>query len=256
MEANNTNKIVPEDAYIAAITSIAEALGWSVYSDESEIEFSQHSPAGEDFSFSVEKKNVVGDVRRYVTDFDTDEHIQLWAQSAGRNGVPRFKELVEDAEAIKDMLEDLASALEAYREPRYVVIAMGTDDNFTEGPMAYQEAIERVLEVKQACNEAHDIISDGEHLDICDMDEADSMEVAYSEYYQTAFIRKAPETLVEKLILELDKADHAVTQYSFELMDTGVIRNVLSDIEQLIVANVPDHLGFAEDVFSDEEVDC
>lgn len=42
-----------------------------------------------------------------------DEHIEMWilARRSGTSGVPSAKELVEDAQAIDDMLRELSCAL-------------------------------------------------------------------------------------------------------------------------------------------------
>ena len=41
-----------------------------------------------------------------------DEHVELWVDSRGKNGVPgSIRELVKDAEAIDKMLQELADAL-------------------------------------------------------------------------------------------------------------------------------------------------
>ena len=48
----------------------------------------------------------------YAAYFDVDEHVELWVNGRGKNGVPsRIRELVEDAEAIDKMLQELAAAL-------------------------------------------------------------------------------------------------------------------------------------------------
>lgn len=70
-------------------------------------------PAGEDFIFGVQKGNFVKNVREYADGFDVDEHVELWIEGRGKNGVPATsRELVEDAEAIRDMLNELATSLE------------------------------------------------------------------------------------------------------------------------------------------------
>lgn len=98
----------------------AEKIGWTVYIDEDGWDFRQYSPAGEDFSFFVNKSDVhseedmVREVRSYANDFDTEEHVQMWLEG-GRNGVsgvPDLKTLVKDADDIKMMLNKLASAME------------------------------------------------------------------------------------------------------------------------------------------------
>ena len=102
------------------IECIANALEWHVSWDEDNIagektvEFSKYSPAGEDFSFCVyytAVREIPDKVEEYYEGFDAEEHVMLWAHSAGRNGVPRLRELVEDADAIEEMIRELAIAL-------------------------------------------------------------------------------------------------------------------------------------------------
>lgn len=98
------------------IIEAAEQLDWRTYTDENGIEFSQYSPAGEDFSFYSHGKTaheIVHSVLECSQDFDPDEHIAMWieAKRNGVAGVPSTRELVHDAEAIAEMLETLADAL-------------------------------------------------------------------------------------------------------------------------------------------------
>lgn len=91
-----------------------EALGWFVKCyDNKDIELYQQSPAGEDFGFCVDEENFVENVKEYAADFDPDEHIAMWieAKGFGTSGVPSARELVHDAEAIDEMLQNLAIAL-------------------------------------------------------------------------------------------------------------------------------------------------
>lgn len=99
---------------IAEIKKIAERLGWRVDEyDDGTVEFSQYSPAGEDFSFTVNAKEAAKEIYEYYDDFDIDEHIEMWieAREHGAHGVPSTRELVEDAEDIYKMLKELASAV-------------------------------------------------------------------------------------------------------------------------------------------------
>lgn len=100
------------------IIEIAEILDWNVNIDiESDyIEFSQYSPAGEDFSFAVntlKPKEIIEEVVKYANDFDIDEHIEMWidARRNGVSSVPSIRELVDDAEEISKMLDVLAERL-------------------------------------------------------------------------------------------------------------------------------------------------
>ena len=102
------------------IERVAEASYWGVRWDEDNIagekcvEFSKYSPAGEDFSFEVwytHVSEIPEKVMEYYEEFDPEYHASLWADSAGRNGVPRLRELIEDADAIEEMIRELAIAL-------------------------------------------------------------------------------------------------------------------------------------------------
>ena len=96
-----------------------ETLGWDVYCDgDGSVALYQFSPAGEDFGFTVSANNLIEDVKDYAESFDSEEHAAMW-YDAGQRGVrcvPSLHELVEDADAIQEMLNDLAMDLCAYRE--------------------------------------------------------------------------------------------------------------------------------------------
>lgn len=94
----------------------AEELGWSHWEDESGgVELGKYSQAGEDFLFYVySKKNLAEEVREFADDFNIEEHVHglLDAKDRGFAGVPDIKTLVEDADNIQEMLDELADALE------------------------------------------------------------------------------------------------------------------------------------------------
>ena len=93
---------------------ICEKLDWSVTSDgDGNIELEKYSPAGEDFIITVGEERFVDNVKAYAASFDQEEHIEMWvaARRSGTSGVPSIKELVEDAQALDDMLRELACAL-------------------------------------------------------------------------------------------------------------------------------------------------
>lgn len=104
----------------------AEELGWKVQIDEQmdgvDVNFYKYSPMGEDFGFNIYAdsiEDVPDEVGKYYTYFDTEEHVEMWieARRNGMRGVPSIKELVEDADAIDDMLDKLSDALyEVYNE--------------------------------------------------------------------------------------------------------------------------------------------
>lgn len=103
------------DTYIQRMKEKAQEFGWAV-SVDSDVEFNKYSPAGEDFWFAVTKdENIAEGVREYAEDFDTEEHIMMWVvakQNRSVSGIPDIKTLVQDADDIKQMLKELADALE------------------------------------------------------------------------------------------------------------------------------------------------
>lgn len=106
----------------ANIEAVAEQLAWNVYwgtqlnshgETEAYAEFSQFSPAGEDFIFTVfydELEDLPEEVESFAEDFAPEEHAAMWFNSDA-NGVPGLKVLVEDAFEIAAMLSELRNAL-------------------------------------------------------------------------------------------------------------------------------------------------
>lgn len=95
---------------------IIENEGWQIveYESDGDVCIGKYSPAGEDFFFTVSIQNFAREVEKYAQDFDVDEHVEMWieARKSGVSGVPStIQELFEDAEAIQEMLNDLAGAL-------------------------------------------------------------------------------------------------------------------------------------------------
>ena len=90
------------------VVEIAENLYWGVrdYGDVVEFEFS--SPAGEDFVFSVDADNVADNVWEYAQNFDAEEHAR---EVMDMPGAPSLRELLEDADDIKRVLELLADEI-------------------------------------------------------------------------------------------------------------------------------------------------
>lgn len=95
--------------------SVLEKLDWAVsgYTDDGMVALEKYSPAGEDFLMCVEVKNFPAAVLKYWEEFDADDHVEelIEAKRNGFQGVPRASVLVKDAEAIDDMLKELADAL-------------------------------------------------------------------------------------------------------------------------------------------------
>lgn len=98
---------------IKKIIETIEGLGWNVSQYNDGLEISQYSPASEDFIFYAHGKNadeIIKSIEEYAENFDTDEHIEMWVEAKyhGHEGIPTIRELVEDADEIKKMLETLA----------------------------------------------------------------------------------------------------------------------------------------------------
>ena len=90
----------------------AEDLEWSVTVDDGLWEFEKYSPAGEDFVFSVSGPDIVAEVKDYYENFDPEEHATdlVIAKRNGFAGVPDLRTLCDDADAIDEMLHELADA--------------------------------------------------------------------------------------------------------------------------------------------------
>lgn len=102
------------------IRDIIENLDWDVYEDETDIELEKYSPLGEDFIFSINNNdNIVEQIIDYAENFDTNEHAEMYINIRGEKGVPNsIKDLIEDAEDIKQMLLELANELKKETEKK------------------------------------------------------------------------------------------------------------------------------------------
>ena len=124
-DISNYEKLMTDTDVVTKITSlddlkkyIEKQLDWSIsdchFSDWVGWELSQYSPAGEDFFFTIEHNNdiatAIKEICDYAYNFDQDKHIEMHieARNNGFSGVPSTRELVEDADAIQNMLNELA----------------------------------------------------------------------------------------------------------------------------------------------------
>lgn len=107
--------------YIDEAIEIAEKLGWSVKVDEITMEFSKHSPSGQDFSFSIDlcsygdMSDLYESINEYADDFDVDYEAYLWIgdDGHGKNGAPyHIKDIVSDMEDARDSMKKLAQVFE------------------------------------------------------------------------------------------------------------------------------------------------
>ena len=121
----------------------AEEMGWNweAYiepdSRRTYVEIGQSSPAGEDFSMTIDfdeenqADSFKDSLESYYEDFDIDEHIEMWieAKRSGTSGVPSTRELVKDAEAIDGMILELSQALQKVNIPVLVGSYTPPDEN-------------------------------------------------------------------------------------------------------------------------------
>lgn len=94
---------------------ICEDLDWEVHEcGDGTVELEKYSPAGEDYSFCIDCNDVAAKVREHWQNFDPEEHITelIVAKRNGLAGVPDIKTLCHDADAIEEMISELAEALE------------------------------------------------------------------------------------------------------------------------------------------------
>lgn len=101
-----------ETRFVAA----CEKEGWKVSECDKIFELSKYSPLGEDFSFTVERKNPVKGLEDYYDSFDPEEHAAMWIQAKMQKGNPAqvpgsLEDLCHDADAIEDMICDLYAAV-------------------------------------------------------------------------------------------------------------------------------------------------
>lgn len=107
------------------IVRCAEDKGWKVDVDFKQgkgltlFEFSQYTPAGQDFSFTATMENnqldnLIIDMEEYSEGFDVDSEAYLWldCNGHGKNGAPyRMREVLDDMEEAKKMIKTLLDAI-------------------------------------------------------------------------------------------------------------------------------------------------
>lgn len=108
------------EAMRGRLEDVADKLGWALsYDDNCGWELEKWSPAGEDFIVYLSgDEDPVGQMRQYADNFNEEEHVTdlLIAKRNGFGGVPSAQELVDDAKAIQEMLDELAKAFERAKE--------------------------------------------------------------------------------------------------------------------------------------------
>lgn len=95
----------------------AEEWRYQIYGEEdgrTYVELETSSPAGEDFIMYIDFNqsepvtSFLDDLKEYYEEFDAEEHAEMYIERRGQNGVPgTIRELLDDADAIKEMIGDL-----------------------------------------------------------------------------------------------------------------------------------------------------
>lgn len=96
--------------YFDELREVAEPLGWNLtLLNNNDVEIGQYSPAGEDFSFTLNgDEDYIDQIFSYTNNFDVDDHVEMWV---GGNGAPSISRLVDDARDIEQMLYELCDAV-------------------------------------------------------------------------------------------------------------------------------------------------
>ena len=92
------------------LLKIAKNLDWEFTEDEDVIEFRKYSDLGQDFSFCIGSKDLIGNLDLYISDFDVSEQTYIWLDSSGhgKNGAPyEMIDVYMDMEQCKEMMEEL-----------------------------------------------------------------------------------------------------------------------------------------------------
>ena len=96
------------------LIDLIKAQGWNVEDEGTSIRIAQHSPAGEDFSFSVEPagdKDTIYEILHYTNEFDPEDHAEMYIPMRGTGGVPStIREILQDAEDIKEKMRKFSDS--------------------------------------------------------------------------------------------------------------------------------------------------
>lgn len=92
---------------------ICDELDWEVYENGDKVQFHKETPAGERFSFWADQDDLAQNVANFADEFNPDDHVENWlkAKAKGVPEIPSVRELIEDADTIKELLKELADAL-------------------------------------------------------------------------------------------------------------------------------------------------
>lgn len=95
-----------------------DEIGWSVYENEKDIDFSTWSAFGGDIDIIIDKgKNLIDlahNIYEYWDNYDVSYEASLWIgeDGHGKNGAPYdLKDIYEDMEGVKNMINDLYNVI-------------------------------------------------------------------------------------------------------------------------------------------------
>lgn len=115
----------------------AEKLDWTyiLYKEDdgrTYAEMEKYSPLGEDFCMTIDFNEespvdtFMDEMKEYYSDFDPEEHAEMWIENRGKNGTPSsIQDLLDDAKDIEDMIGELIQYLEGMEDKRKVLITSG-----------------------------------------------------------------------------------------------------------------------------------
>lgn len=103
------------------------------YEDEKELDLQFYSDAGEDFNFTLfnitDDASFIRAFEEYAESFDADEHASLYIENRGTNGIPNdIKTLIEDAESIKEKLQNVADELNGVEGEKSLTVNVTLDE--------------------------------------------------------------------------------------------------------------------------------
>ena len=103
------------------IIEVLECKDWKIYDVTEQdgkyyVEIENYSPADENIVktvwFDGTTEGFIDGMKELAESFDVDDHVEMWVGERGKNGVPETaRELLDDAEAIKNMLNEAYNCL-------------------------------------------------------------------------------------------------------------------------------------------------
>ena len=105
-----------KDALRDELSSICEFMGWRFResSGEYEIGIRSYTPAGEDFSFTVDRDDPLSGLLKYTDSFDPEAHVMAFVEAKlnGDCGIPSIFELCDGAKWLGGQLAQMTEMAE------------------------------------------------------------------------------------------------------------------------------------------------